>query len=218
MNDTNPRSGRAPTPLPVRLLRVRKGERALCVALSSEILGFMGHYDGDVFQSCRARQGRCKWCPGPAAWRGYFAALVWSEVNRQWEPYGVEVSGPVEVTMRPQYRAGTRWSLFKPWPVRDKHQRIVATLRGANELTAPPPPFDFLPLVRALYQDPDLLLDLPNPTPAETLVSYPQPDAPDDARPAPAAQTGGPIPSLVDEVNRRFGAAANGSEKKGSGK
>lgn len=199
---SGPRSACAQT---VRLLRLKKGERRLLLALSEAILGFMGHWDGKYFQSCRQRQGRCKWCPGLTAWRGYVAALVWADSAARWEPFGVELSDRDELALRDQYRAGTRWSLFRPWPVRTVNQRLQVSLRGAHESAELPPPFDFLPLLRSLYQDPDLLLDLPNPLPAETVVRYAQPEAPAEAQAPPEVAPEGPLPRMLDEVNRRFG-------------
>jgi hypothetical protein len=203
----------APSALPVRLLRVADGQEKLLLALSREILGFIGHWDGETFQSCRSRVGRCRLCPGPTVWRGYFAALVWDRESRQWQPAGVEVSETVEATMREQYRPGTRWHLHKPWPVRGRKQRVYATLRGAHEATDLPAPFDFLPLVRALYQDADLALDVPNPKVSVSVAAFPQPAAPEDPKHAPAAAPDERLPSILEEANRRFGSASNGSNR-----
>jgi hypothetical protein len=212
------RGAAAPSALPVRLLRLADGQERLALALSREILGFAGHWDGETFQSCRQRQGRCKWCPGPTAWRGYFAALVWDGDAQAWQPFGVEVSETVEATMREQYRAGTRWHLCKPWPLRvggkPRKQRLVATLRGAHEHAELPPPFDFTPLLRSLYQDPDLMLDMPNPKPIVTTAAYVQPAAPEAAKRDTAPGIVRPLPTFGELDRERFGSEAQPNGKK----
>jgi len=218
MQHDRTRGDAAPSALPVRLLRLADGQSKLLLALSDTILGFAGHWDAKTFQSCRGRQGRCKWCPGPTSWRGYFAALAWDGEEQRWQPVGVEVSEAVEATMREQFRRGTRWHLQKPWPVRKRKQPVIATLRGAHEDPGLAAAFDFLPLVRSLYQDPDLLLDIPNPKPIVTVIAFEQPAAPEESpRPGPPGQAER-LPTFKALDRERFGSEGNGKRRQDNGK
>lgn len=143
--------------------RVRKNQRVQIRTLAGpgdatkgRILGYRTHWDGYTSRVCVGPID----CPTglhriKPVWYGYLAVERWDEQLRLWVPCVLQVTESMELDMRDQVARGQYWSLAMDGK-KKKGNAARASLEGPCRADELPHPFDILPVLRALYHEPEL--------------------------------------------------------------
>lgn len=172
MHPHMPEDDRPPSHPPhvVRLYRLNKDETRIVRLLAYSPLGLMSHYV----------RKRSVWCTGDVCpstihkeesfWKGYVPVELWGDQTRLWYPAVLEVTESLELDFRDQAARGQLWKLVRPQRSKHKRSSLTGSLLEQRDPATMPMPFDVLPILRTVYHNPLLRLDVRNPMPARVAL------------------------------------------------
>jgi hypothetical protein len=159
-----------PAAVPLRVLRVKAGEKFHLRALDSIYGGIFTHFV----------RGRSAYCAGdecfPANhrterfWKGYSAVEVYDRVTDMWVPWVLEITEALELDFRDRWARGVTWAIERMPEATKKKMPLKAELIEVNDPATLPPCFDIIPCLLTLYHATRLQLDQKNPLPARTVL------------------------------------------------
>lgn len=160
--------------------------------LSDSYGGLFTHFKRST-QLCRGKD-----CPahlhnyGEPTWKGYAPILAKDPAGKVWIPFVLELTENLERDMRGIFQRGQQWEI---WRLKERKKTGPVQGKLLDEEIDPsllPPPFDVLPVVRALYHASIIDLTHKNPLPARVVVE----DVPFSAF---LANHSGPLPQEPDD-------------------
>lgn len=180
----------------LEVLRVQKTGTLTLQMLSKHLRGVLVHHVKETSIYCRGKKDcRADWHKEPPVWKGYVCAAMWNDLTACWYPCVFEVTEAAELQMRGIYKRGQVWEFWKECRGKSKRGAVRAVLRRELPAAEVLPDFDMLPVVRYLYHDLDVVVDLDNPMPSRPMAAPVQglparcADAPPSAEPLHAGAT-----------------------------
>jgi hypothetical protein len=148
-------------PVQIEVVRVQAGASALFRILSPSYGGLFTHF-----------KGRSKYCPGEdfcllhkmdRIWKGYCAAEWWLEKEKVWRPCVLEITESLELDMRGKFGRGQVWEVYREQRTSKKAPQVMGKLHETVDVSRLRPPFDVVPVLRALYHSDVIDLSKKNP-------------------------------------------------------
>jgi hypothetical protein len=187
-----PSNGDPRQPHAVEVLRIKGMDPYLVRFLSPTYGGCFVHWERDRSRYCRGAD-----CPAARhrldrQWKGYAAIEVYLEASELWCPAVLEISEHLELDLRGVCLRGQMWSVFREKGTKKKPGKVHGRILDVAVDPDLPDPFDVVPVLRNLFHEDDVVLNVANP-----LVGRPIVQARNAAKPPTVAKT----PELLEPMS-----------------